>query len=307
MPRSGHVIFPKTIRPKKVILNTKDTFAAAMIYVMLSRVCTLWQIFILNEFDEKKMYPNTKALEELERLNRISKNSNPSLWEMPNRDIIKISSLNCRSLNKHHEDIFSDDLILKSDIICLNETWQENDDIAENLEYSDYKVKANSRGRGKGITTYFNNTIFQHEFDVKEENMQLSKFKSPILDIIVLYRSHGGSFKDLNHFIEKMESEEKPTLVVGDFNFCFRDEPSNPTKMFLTRKNYQQLIHEPTHIEGHILDQAYIRDPSTVLQWTSELHSKYYTDHKCLAITIKKVRVNWILKKYFTFYYLGDN
>ena len=137
--------------------------------------------------------------------------------------------------------------------------------------------------------------------------MQLSKFKSPILDIIVLYRSHGGSFKDLNHFIEKMESEEKPILVVGDFNFCFRDEPSNPTKMFLTRKNYQQLIHEPTHLEGHILDQAYIRDPSTALQWTSELHSKYYTDHKCLAITIKKVRVNWILKKYFMFYHLDDN
>ena len=259
---------------------------------MLSRVCSLSQIFIINEFDEKKMYPNKRALEELERLNKISKNNNPSIWEKENKDIIKISSLNCRSLKKHYEDIFSDDLVLKSDIICLNETWQEDDTIAENLKDSHYKVKANSRGRGKGIATYFNNTIFQHAFDVKEDNMQLSKFKSPILDIIVLYRSQGGSFKDLNHFIQQMESEEKPTLVVGDFNFCFRDEPSNPTKLFLIRKSYLQLIHEPTHLEGHILDQAYIRDPSRALQWTSELHSKYYTDHKCLAITIKKVRVN---------------
>ena len=256
---------------------------------MLSRVCSLSQIFILNEFDEKKMYPNTKALEELERLNKISRNSNPSIWERENRDIIKISSLNCRSLKKHHEDIFSDDLILKSDIICLNETWQENDNIAENLKCSKYNVKANSRGRGKGIATYFKNTIFQHDFDVKEENMQLSKFISPILDIIVLYRSQGGSFKELNNFIEKLESEEKPMLVVGDFNFCFRDQPSNPTKTFLTRKSYQQLIHEPTHLEGHILDQAYIKDPSRALQWTTELHSKYYSDHKGLAITIKKV------------------
>ena len=115
-----------------------------------------------------------------------------------------------------------------------------------------------------------------------------------MLDIIVLYRSQGGSFKDLNHIIETMESDDKPMLVVGDFNFCFRDEPFNPTKIFLSTKQYQQLIQEPTHIEGHILDQAYIRDPSGTLKWTSELQSKYYTDHKGLAITVKKVIVKCI-------------
>jgi hypothetical protein len=31
-----------------------------LVYVMLSRVCTLEQIYILNKFDEAKMYPNTK-------------------------------------------------------------------------------------------------------------------------------------------------------------------------------------------------------------------------------------------------------
>ena len=47
-----------------------DTFAAAMTYVMLSRVCALSQIFILNEFDESKMYPNLNALQKLDRQSR---------------------------------------------------------------------------------------------------------------------------------------------------------------------------------------------------------------------------------------------
>ena len=109
-------------------MNTKDTFAPAMIYVMLSRVCALTQIYILNEFDEKKMYPNITALEELRRLEKIALNSNPSLWEKEVNNVTKIFSLNCRSLKKHHLDIQSDSSLLKADIIFLQETWLEDDD-----------------------------------------------------------------------------------------------------------------------------------------------------------------------------------
>ena len=48
------------------------------------------------------------------------------------------------------------------------------------------------------------------------------------------------------------------------------------------------MIDEPTHIEGHLLDQAYLKDENNTLQCTIELQSKYYTDHKGLAITINK-------------------
>jgi hypothetical protein len=60
---TAHKVQGATIpKPRKVIINVTDTFAAAMLYVMLSRVCALSQIFILNKFDENKMYPNQKAL-----------------------------------------------------------------------------------------------------------------------------------------------------------------------------------------------------------------------------------------------------
>jgi hypothetical protein len=48
------------------------------------------------------------------------------------------------------------------------------------------------------------------------------------------------------------------------------------------------MITEPTHIEGNVLDQAYLRDINGELECTAELHSKYYTDHKGHAIIVKK-------------------
>ena len=45
--------------------------------------------------------------------------------------------------------------------------------------------------------------------------MQLSKFISSNLDVINLYRSQDGDFKELNHNLENMIMKVKPQLVVG--------------------------------------------------------------------------------------------
>ena len=204
-----------------------------MVYVMLSRVCTLEQIYILNKFDEAKMYPNTKALEELERLDKISLNKNPSKWEKEDKDALKISSLNCRSLKKHHSDMISDAILLKSDIICLQEIWLENDEAIDDLKIPNYDLYLNSKGRGKGVAAYCRKDIFRHEIDIKRENMQISKYSSDNLDIIVIYRSQQGNYDDLNQIIEEIKTEEKPHLVLGDLNFCYLDNPNNPTRKYL--------------------------------------------------------------------------
>ena len=85
-----------------------------------------------------------------------------------------------------------------------------------------------------------------------------------------------------------MDSKCKPLLVIGDINFCFLTSGMNQTKHFLISKKFTQIINEPTHIEGHLLDQAYLKDCKGTLEWTVEVQSKYYTDHKGLAIMIKE-------------------
>ena len=193
---------------------------------MLSRVCALSQIYILDTFEESKMYPNIKALKELDRLNDISLNRNPTDWEKEDTQVMKIYSLNCRSLKKHYEDIIADTLLLKSDIIILQETWLLDDTIREDLEIPDYELHLNSHGRGKGLAIYFKSNIFSHVMDMKQEHMQLSKFSSRDLDIISLYRSKDGNLIELNQKIEEMVQQDKPQLLIGDFNYCYLDSCS---------------------------------------------------------------------------------
>ena len=177
--------------------------------------------------------------------------------------------------------------MLKSHIICLNETWLENHDILDDFQIPQYQLITNSRGKGKGIAAYLKSKIFQHTVNITEDNMQLSKFTSSILDIITIYRSQKGNFHDLNAHINTIQTKNKPLLLIGDFNFCYRDEKSNPSKKYLSTQDFIQLIDEPTHIEGHLLDQAYIRDKEKKLNWTVDVQSKYFSDHKALAIMVK--------------------
>ena len=260
-----------------------------MIYVMLSRVCSLDQIFILNEFDKSKMYPSTQALEELKMLENISINKNPTEWETASRKIIKISSLNCRSIKKHFTDIKSDKNLLQSDIILLQETWLESDEILDDLNLDGYNLHLNSRGKGKGIAIYFKNEHFKHKMDIKEDQMQLSKFLSSNLTVVVLYKSQKESQATLNQAVQYLTKYDKTVLVLGDFNFCYLDNILNSTKKYMRENYFEQLIKEPTHIEGNLLDQAYLRDTENQFKVTVETQGKYYTDHKALNIVIRYI------------------
>ena len=155
-----------------------------MAYVMLSRVMELSQLFIIGELNEKKIYPDPAALEELKRMNEISINNNPSNWNKETFRGLKISSLNCRSLRSKIEDIRKDYELCGSDIICLSETWLGEDDEVNDLQIEGYSLHVNSVGCGKGLATYFKGVKFSQEVDVKEEELQISKFTSKWLDII---------------------------------------------------------------------------------------------------------------------------
>ena len=286
---TAHKIQGATIyKPMKIIIDVMDIWMAAITYVMLSRICSLQQLYILNEFDETKMYPNQQALKELERLEEISFNQNLSEWETVGSGCLKISSLNCRSLKKHYDDISTDDLLLKSDVICLQETWLEDNQITEDLSIPYYNLHLNSHGKGKGIAIYFKKDTLKHEQDITEENMQISKFNSANIDIVVLYRSQKGNQQDLIKNLEAIKTRDKAQLIIGDFNFCYQEDSLNSILKYLKDNDFSQLIQEAPHIEGNLLDQAHVRDVRKTNMYKVEVQSKYYSDHKGLAIEVKK-------------------
>ena len=130
--------------------------------------------------------------------------------------------------------------------------------------------------------------MFKHDRDVKQDHMQSSRFISSQIDVITLYRSQDCNLAFMNQNIGDMIETGKPQLVVGDFNFCYLESSSNFTSKYLHFNNFKQLITEPTHLEGNLLDQAHFRDIEEDLQCQVKLHSKYYTDHKGVAIIVKK-------------------
>ena len=121
------------LKPNKAVLDLRTVFPAAMAYVMLSRIQHISQLFILECVPEHKLYACPKALEELDRLNLISKNSNPSQWEENSINRFKIAFLNCHSLYAKIVDIREDTYLLKSNILCLSETWLRSDIVKEDL------------------------------------------------------------------------------------------------------------------------------------------------------------------------------
>ena len=104
--------------------------------------------------------------------------------------------------------------------------------------------------------------------------------------MISLYRSQVGSSSEVLKTIKRLFKDTRRTLIVGDFNLCYNENIHNPMIQELLAIGFQQLVHEPTHVRGRIIDHAYIRDPSRRLKLYVERYSPYYSDHDALCISL---------------------
>ena len=126
---TAHKVQGHTVKaPQALIVDLVTWIRPAMAYVMLSRIQTLSQLYIVGSVPEKNIKPWPSALEELERMNSVAIN-NPD-----NQDKrYKITSLNTCSLRKHISDIKSDYQLIASNVICLQETWLEYNEESDNI------------------------------------------------------------------------------------------------------------------------------------------------------------------------------
>ena len=286
---TSHKIQGQTIKsPKKVVLDIHSVFEDAQAYVMLSRVQQLEQVFILGVLEESKIRTSKIALQELHRMRLISANRNPSPWQKDQENVMKIVSLNCAGLAPHFIDIMSDEHMMKADVIHLIETsLVEGND--EQFQIPGYISHFITVGKGKGLATYFKQQVIQHDQDIKEQNMQLTKFSCLHLDLINVYRSQNGNSVELLNHIVKMTNEDKPTLITGDFNICYMTHKNNRMSKGLEKNLFTQQVQEATHIQGGHIDHAYWKDKTGV--WSNlviERYSPYYSDHDAICITLTK-------------------
>ena len=276
----GHTV----LKPSYLILDLKCWLEPAMIYVMLSRVQCLKQLFILESLPEDKMRAFPEALEEWKRLQSLDI-SKPDEFNPSN---LKITSLNTRSLNAHIDDIKKDRALLSSDVICLQETWvNESDKNSEIYLLREKQAQLIKKGKGKGTATYHSST-FELQVNICEETYQLTSITSTYLTVINLYRSSNCNDACLIEKLTGLVSTHKSIILCGDFNICQREQMDHQLLSYLRKNKFIPGFDPPqaSHMSGRCLDQVYTRLEKNIQVNSIDLQPCYFSDHDKVILTL---------------------
>ena len=270
-------------KPNTLILDLQCWLEPGMCYVMFSRVQCLNQLYILDTLPESKIKAWPEALEELDRLDSLDVSK-----QVMSSSALKIVSQNTRSLNTHFIDILADFQLMSSEVICIQETWEQRDqNPEEHYQITGKHCHFNSIGRGAGIVTYFT-PDFNFLRDITEDRYQMTSISSELLMIINIYRSTNAENPSfLSHLNELLDGSSTSTVICGDLNFCQRDEINHPVYKFLLDKNFIPAQNPPIATRnGRCLDQIWTRLREDVKFKNTAVQKSYYSDHSKVFLTV---------------------
>ena len=239
-------------KPNNLVVDVTSSHQPGMVYVMLSRVCSMQQLHIIDKFDPEKISMHDGVRAEAARMARVSLNSNPCEWMDPAKVGLRVCSLNSRSLRKHIQDVRTDPVLLQGDVICLQETWLEDGEGEQgDYQLEGYRAFFASVGPGKGVAVYVKREGLRRLGETHmfiDANIQLIKILIKGLEVINIYRSQDEPLPSAAHHLRNFIDLQNDTLIIGDVNVCATK--ANPLRNFLEEEGFDQLVTMPTHIKG---------------------------------------------------------
>ena len=109
----------------------------------------------------------------------------------------------------------------------------------------------------------------------------MCKFSSDTLNIIAVYISSGADKNDLLAEFDKLITQGKPCIILGDFNICSLKEQSNAIIGKLHHNGFNQVVRKATYDSGSCLDHCY-----TTLGVTLSHHALYWSGNDVLPVTV---------------------
>ena len=177
------------LHPTTVAMDLESVFGPAQAYVMLSRVQSIDQLFIVGHLSENSLRISSEAIKEFENLEKISWNKNPSPWHKSEENSLKIATLNCAGMLSHLRDIVKDDKILQGHIVHLLETSLPLDCDVSDININGFEAHFIKAGKGKGLATFLQDDLEDYFATLlKEETMQIGVFEFDQVDVITVYR-----------------------------------------------------------------------------------------------------------------------
>ena len=253
-----------------------------MSYVILSRITGLDQLY-LKEFDQKKIYCSSVAKKEAQRLRKRAINLQETEWDKQVPGLIRISSLNARSLQQHPQDLQKDIFIMASDIIAVQETWFETDPGNPITPFNEYFL----HGHSKGIALFTRMRPITVE---KSQSVHCSIIKAsfPQFDLLNVYRfSAAACIQLFTEEVIQLLDRSRTQIIVGDININLLKSPWNPFTDSLEQRGFQQMVTRPTHVLGGLIDHVYFYSPDADASCTlHKYHTVFWSDHTCQSFIL---------------------
>ena len=260
-------------------------------YVALSRVTSLQGLYLIGKFNIAAISSDESVKREYEYLRE---NQSLNMLEidtavLDNNLVLTVS--NVRSLIRHVNDIKSDMVMVSSDLILCTETQLgllfENT-VGDEIKIPDFSLSCNNAAhKFSSLAFYYRhaNILFRHVFmtegfsivEVVKEDFAPSTW-----NILLLYRKKDLPIKQYLECLSYLVESRKIHVIVGDFNL----KPNVELRNIL--QQYEQLVVEPTHISGSLLDHAYIRQDVLDLFYVEvTVKTLFFSDHDAVRIVIQ--------------------
>ena len=276
---TAHKLQGATIcKESKLVVHGHPKMPSGLAYVMLSRCANLESIYLDKAFDLNKIKCNKEALEENARL--LQNDIVPSYKAME----FDIFMVNVRSLLLHLEDLEGNIYAGQSRLIGVVETWMDPHG-NHNLDGPLGKFVGASIGKGRGCGAFL-----KKDYDctpIAQDTFQILRVKyENDVQVLFTYLSKDCDFGQLCQLLEDLLQENPSSLIIGDFNFD--PSESNILTPFFQQKNFIQLITEPTHEQGRIIDHLYIpRFLSSKIHF--EMTYPFFTDHAAIIVKFQNM------------------
>jgi hypothetical protein len=265
-----------------MVADLATIFQANQAYVVLSRVQCIEQIYF-TRCPSKKIYCSDVCRKKCEQIKQNSLNETSSPWGK-NATVLKVSSINIRSLNAHIEDIKHNYLIMQSDIICVQETWVEKSEDLSKYQIEGYQLRCSTTGKGKGAGMYLKETLQAQTEIYSNLSVQLVKLEHEFFDLITVYFNSKADTEESISYIKKFINKKKKTFITGDFN-TGTTQKLETLKVQMNQFGFNMMNTDATHESGNTLDNL-ITNVTDIKELNMFLHSLYFTDHDAICFTI---------------------
>ena len=115
--------------------------------------------------------------------------------------------------------------------------------------------------------------------------MKNSFVESPF-KILLLYRKNSEPLESFYEYLRYFIERSTAHFVIGDFNV---DGFTDNVQLQNIFSEYTQVVKEPTHLSGSLLDHIYVRN--TVLQEfyiSTSVINLYFSDHDAIRLKLQK-------------------